>query len=319
MAKRRVEIIIFVISLCLCLSHLVVFAKSTSDSKEPIYPERECSLEFSFCINEIAFSNVSVRLYKIADISSDYKYSVVSSFVSCGLSLNGIQTAREWNVIKTTLESYIVAGGIDTDKVAISNQEGKAFFEKLNTGLYLAIFGEAICENTKCRFDSALISLPMLDSDNLWNYNLKVNPKGIIIPPDDPETEKSFKVIKLWKDYGEEEIRPVEIVVEIFRNGVSYKTVVLSENNLWSYSWNEKDDNAEWTVIERDIPFGYVATVDKRETTFILTNTFVPDDSSSKEPPSTGDTSNVMFFVVIMILSGVMLIFSGVIGKKRSE
>jgi hypothetical protein len=316
MDKRRMKITLFLVFFCLCLLPLNASAKSTTDATEAILTEKECSLTVSCACDGMAFSDVNVNLYKIADVSSDFQYTPTSSFVDCGLSLNGIKTTSEWNVIKTTVESFIVANRIKADKAGSTNGEGIGTFEKLPTGLYLASFSEAVNGDVKCRFQSALVSLPTLNSNNLWQYEIELNPKAELVPP--TETEKSYKIVKLWKGDEGNIKRPVSVEVEIFKNGISYKTVSLSENNNWSYSWTAKDDGTEWTVIERNIPSGYTSTVYKRETSFVLTNTFISDDYS-ESPPSTGDTSNVMFYAVIMILSGCVLIFLGAIGKKRSK
>ena len=58
-------------------------------------------------------------------------------------------------------------------------------------------------------------------------------------------------------------------------------------------------------------------TVEERESTFVLTNTWSatnPDDPV--KPPQTGDTSNVLAHILLMIASGSMLIILGVTGKK---
>ena len=96
--------------------------------------------------------------------------------------------------------------------------------------------------------------------------------------------------------------------------------MILSEENNWSYSWIAKDDGAKWTVIERNAPSGYTATVQKRDNTFILTNTYIPQKPDKPhDAPQTGDTSNVMLYVILLIVSGSMLIILGVTGKRNEH
>ena len=104
------------------------------------------------------------------------------------------------------------------------------------------------------------------------------------ITPDEKD-EITYKVLKLWKDQGYTEYRPISITVDIYRNGELNHTVRLSGENNWAYSWSAEDDGSIWTVIEREIPEGYIMSVEKRSTAFILTNTF--DEQEPEEPDET--------------------------------
>ena len=183
--------------------------------------------------------------------------------------------------------------------------------------MYLAIVSQAAQDGLRCRFDSALIPLPGLGQDGRWQYQVSVNAKGEVLPPVDPDEEAKFKVLKLWRGDEGRDHRPKSIEVEIFCDGISYQTVILSEENHWSYSWSATDDGSTWTVIERNIPKGYTMTVEERQSTFVLTNTWNPTNPDAPvKPPQTGDTSNMLVYVLLMIGSGVVLIVLGITGKK---
>ena len=317
MAKRRMRIIAFILCICLYLIPCQVHAASTSDAKEPISTNENCSLTISYCSGGIAFSELPVNLYKIADVSADYQYTLTSSFEKSNLILNGIQTVGEWNVIRSTLETYILANDITADFNAKTDFEGKASFDALKPGLYLAITERIIQDETTYVFDSALIALPGLGADGLWQYQVDVTSKSEIIPPSQDDEEIELKVLKLWKGDGGSSARPTMIEIEIFRNGTSYQTATLSENNHWTYTWSTKDDGSDWKVVERNIPTGYTMTIEKRETSFVLTNTLNRDVPDNPDSPQTGDTSNIMLWVILMIVFGSMLIILGITGKRN--
>lgn len=307
---------ILLILLCFCFHFLAypVLAASTSDAVEAILPEQECSLTVSYCYGETAFSGIEVKLYRIAEVSADFKYTLTQSFVASDLCLDGIQTAGEWNVIRSTLETYILAYDISPECTAVTNADGLVDFEALKTGMYLAAVST---QELQYRFDSALIALPGLGADGRWEYQVSVNAKGEALPPVDSDEETELKVVKLWRGDENQNVRPESIEVEIFCNGVSRETVLLSEENHWAYTWSAKDDGSSWTVIERNVPQGYTMTVEERQGTFVLTNTWtptVPDDPI--KPPQTGDTMNILAYVLLMTFSGSMLIILGVTGKK---
>ena len=315
MAKRRFGIMTLLLCFCLCMLPGRALAAATTDAKDPIATDAECSLTISYGYEGIPFADQPVKLYKVAEVSADFQYTLTAPFADTRLILNGIQTNGEWNVIRSTLETRILAGNIAPTKTAQTNASGQALFPQLTPGLYLACAVKATQDDETYFFDSTLVALPGLDTDGLWQYQAAVTAKSQVLPPVQPDEEIQLKVIKLWKGDEGRTDRPKSIEVEIFRNGVSYKTVSLSEENNWSYSWVAKDDSADWKVVEQNVPSGYIMTVQQRDTTFVITNT--RPDSPSPTPPPTGDTSNILLYTVMMYMSGTMLIILGIVGKRK--
>lgn len=312
MAKRRLGIVTLLLCFCLGALPCPTLAASTADAKEPIVVDKVCSLTICYSCDGTVFPNQSVKLYRVADVSADFQYSLTSAFSHSGLILNGIQTQGEWNVIRSTLEAQILANKITPIQTAETNPSGEACFTGLTPGLYLAS-GVEIPQT--CRFDSALVALPGVDTDGLWQYEVAVAAKPQVLPPTPPEEETQRNVVKLWK--GDEGLadRPKQVEIEIFRDGISYETVILTEDNNWSYGWTVKADGASWHVVERNVPAGYTMTVEQRETTFVVTN--LRQDRPTPPPPQTGDTSHVLLYVVMMYVSGTMLILLGIAGKRK--
>ena len=298
--------------LCFCICWLSCYAQaaSTTEATEPILTENACKLTIGYCCDGTAFSNATVKLYKVAHVSADFQYTLTDPFAPSALILNGVQTNGEWNVIRSTLEANVLAHKIPETATVLTDASGRASFENLETGLYLAVIGQVSQGDIRCYFDSALVALPALDDQGHWQYEVAVNAKGQILPP--AVADVQWKVLKLWKGGTN---RPKNISVEIFRNGELYQSVVLSQDNQWSYTWTAKDDGATWTVVERNIPAGYKMTVEKRGTSFVLTNTYLPDQPTT--PPATGDTTNVLLFTILMYISGGMLIILGIAGKRK--
>ena len=237
----------------------------------------------------------------------------------------------------------------------MTGQGGGVRFEGLKPGLYFAKTGSAVQNNLIYTFESPLVSLPGTGGSD-WQYDVAVTCKSQVIPmppPDDPEPEEPlhFKVLKLWKGDSGQDTRPESVEIEIFCNGESRQTVILSEANHWSHTWTAKSDGSDWTVAERNIPAGYVLTVTEKGTSFVLTNTLTPDNPEEPEDPDnpngpgdtppdtpdspgtsdetetpvkpsgdtpkTGDTSNVLLYMILLYVSGCALIILGIIGKRK--
>ncbi len=315
MAKRRMAVIVVLMCVCVWLIPPYAMAASTTDAVEPIDVNQECSLTLSYAHDGTVVADAAVKLYQIAEVSADFQYAAVEPFGSYGLALNGIKSNDEWNVVRSTLEAHITADKIAPDQTAKTDSEGLVCFKALKPGLYLAVVGVT---EQPFFFDSALVSLPSLGADGMWQYQVEVASKAEILPPSVQEKER--KILKLWKGDEGKGNRPQSIEVELFRDGTSYKKVLLSQENNWSYRWTAKEDGTKWSVIERTIPSGYTMTVEERGDTFVLTNTYTPKnpDPPSKSP-QTGDSFNVMFYVLLMILSGSMLMILGIIGKRNAH
>ena len=317
MVKRRIGIIGLLLCICLCLIPCAQ-AASTADAKELIALERSCGLTVSYHYEETACSDLPVDVYKVADVSEECYYTLTAAFQPTGLVLNGVQTNGEWDVIRSTLEAHMISNGIAEDASTLTDQNGLAHFDTLTPGLYLVVPGIGTAGEMQYVFDSTLVSLPGLDTDGLWQYQAAVASKGTPIPPEDTDKDIPYYILKLWRGDSNDTARPHMIEVDIFRNRELYQTVVLSEDNHWSYSWTAKDDGTEWMVAERNIPSGYTVTLDQQDTTFILTNTKIPDHTITESPPpKTGDTSNILLYILLMFVSGSLLVLMGLTGKKK--
>ena len=352
MAKRRMGIIAVLLCVCIFLMPLHAQAAVIPNAAGPISPQKDCSLTISLVRDGTGFSGVPVKLYHIADVSTKATYTLTPTFWASGLLVNGIHSNGEWDVIRSTLEAYILANTITPDTSAVTDQAGQVRVDSLVPGLYLVTAEDTVQNDLQCFFESALVALPGLNADGHWQYQLTVTPKSGVLPPIEPDSpgadkEIQFKILKLWKGDSGQVDRPQSIEAEIFRDGISYQTVTLSEENYWSYSWTAKEDGADWMVVERNVPSGYSVTVEERDTTFILTNTRMeeapPGDEPSEEPPvegepsedtpsgervpsggspmadvpKTGDTTNILLYMVLMYVSGSALILLGITGKRK--
>ena len=312
MAKRRMGLIAFLLYFCLCLLPAPVQAASTTDALEPIRPAQKCDFTITYSVDGKGCAGIPVKAYRIAEVSADFQYTLTSAFAPTGIVINGIQTTGEWDTVRSTLESFILAERITPSLTGTTDSSGQVHFASVSSGIYLV--AEAT-NGTDCVFASTLVALPNLGDDGLWQYQVAVSPKPELLPPIEPDETIQLKVVKLWKGDSNHS-RPESVTVEIFRDGISQETVLLFEENNWTYIWAAKKDNASWTVVERDAPAGYRVSLSKKDTTFTLTNTWDTEDPDDL-PPKTGDTSHLMLYLVLMFVSGSLLIILGIAEKRK--
>lgn len=99
-------------------------------------------------------------------------------------------------------------------------------------------------------------------------------------PTPPPEEYTHLTVRKLWDDNGVG--RPDSVTVKLLCNGVeTEQTQVLSNDNQWTYTWEQLDEDYTWSV-EEIVPEAYTPQYSTTGNTTTITNTKnsppVPDD-----------------------------------------
>ena len=288
-----------------------VNALSTADAIEGIDINKESNLTLNYYYDDYEFDNTNVEIYYIASVTTDFRYELSSDFLSYPIKINGIKTENEWTILEQTLNAYIEADSIeatfsktiDKNTVALTNLKPGLYFvktEKIDTKDYTLIF------------DNFLISIPALNEDGTWNYNVDVYPKALEYIP---KYEKvNYTIVKEWIDDGKN--RPESVDVEIYEDGQLVETKVLSSDNNWTYTWTTDDDGSTWTVVERNIPTNYNVSIQNNNRNFIIVNT---DVNYKPENPSTGDNIKMYLYLFIGSLVGItLLLISSLVQRKHS-
>lgn len=170
-------------------------------------------------------------------------------------------------------------------------------------------------------------------SDNPSNYHYALTEAGEYRAQDVPIALKaahgliSIDVNKEWKiDNGGKIADKVEII--LLKNGDKYAAAELSKENNWAHTFENLNDSAEWSVMERAVE-DFTATIKKADSNtgimFTITNDDKPapkDEESSEDkdakdtPPKTGDESSLILFMGIM-LAAVLSAAGVAVYKKR--
>lgn len=191
----------------------------------------------------------------------------------------------------------------------------KEVFVNARTKDLLKVDGKEITSVKKQTFDNSKASIKMpfafdatktdlLAKDgtlaDVVAYVYVYDSKGNLIASEDDLTNKDqtitlytedtkISVKKVWEDNEDQDgIRPAAIKVQLYADGkASGRTVELSENNNWKYTWNDLDKQKDgedivYTVDEIEIPDGYTKTVTNKGAAFTITNTHKPGTTEVK-------------------------------------
>ena len=295
---------------CILLTLLFIYNLQFNVFAETeINVNRQCSLNLEYSVDNCAFENVEIKIYKIADYENDGGYNLLSDYTKYPVEVHGITSQTEWKTAAKTLESFIKSDKLEPTAKNVTNKKGIANFGKLSTGLYLVEGVKAENENGVYQFDAFLIFAPFKNDDGGYDYKVTAKPKSV-------EVSKKYKysVIKLWKESSSAVSRPESIEIDILKNNEVYKTVTLNSKNDWSYNWESNETDVMWNVVEKNVPKGYIVNVTERDNVFTVVNKselIEPQDS-----PQTGDSNIIYLYFVLMFISGISFLLIGIFLKR---
>lgn len=263
--NRLLGLMIFLIAVTVL--PVTVFAKDAVDT------DRSASLTVVCSHDSKPLSGVVFDLYRVADIDASGAFTVTEEFSGYSVSLER-QKVEAWRALAQTIAPCAIRDGIPVVRQGSTDSSGRVGFEELGTGMYL-VYGHRY---TKGDFvyipEPFLVSLPGLDGDNEWYYDVEANCKGIGY--DDPPETTSVRVLKVWDDQGHETNRPKDVEVQLLSEDGVYDTVTLNADNNWRFAWDDLRADREWSVVEKDVPENYTSLISREGITFVLTNTYTP-------------------------------------------
>ncbi len=267
-------------------------------------------------ICETGYTQVENMLWKVYHIGErkNNEFTLTGQFENYPVDMNNIS---EDNIRETAqaLESFAMGDSLKETASGYTDKEGTVSFTGLVPGLYLAV-PESVESDSQVYYSSPLI-VELTDGPE------KVFPK--VYATSSTDVEKQFKVKKVWlNDEGNADKRPADITVDIFKDGSRFDTVKLDASNDWEYSWNTADANAEWRVVERDVPQNYTVQVEHNLMQFLIKNSYAdkkPPVTTTAPPKKTGlpQTGQPWVPVFVLAAGGIFLVCIGIDLKLRTD
>ncbi len=216
-------------------------------------------------------SDIDVRLYRVADAD----YNLVGAFKSYSVS-------QDWNI----LGDYIDRDKIGYDDQVQSDVDGKALFSHLTKGVYLV----KALDNADYTMS---VSVVYVDKD--CDVELKYEPRV--------ETT-SLRVQKVWKD-DDKKNRPSSIGVDLLGDGKVVDHQVLSEENHWTYAWNDLSGDMRWSCVETSVPSGYSVSSYREGNHIVLKNSLNKVVDSKKSESNLPLTGQLWWPVPVLLFVGL--------------
>lgn len=271
----------------------------------------DASLTLHYQKDNQPFPDLPIGIYRVAEAMDDGSFELIEPYASYPINIHGITSQEQWHTVAQTLYSYMTADQVKPDFEGRTDENGTVSFTGLPQGLYYV--NETVAERTDGTyvFNRFLVYLPTPLEDGSYEYNVEARPKCTDYIP-----KTQYTVTKLWQDGGMQSLRPKEVTVDIYQDGILQNTQILNAANNWTYTWYVSEaDQGQWTVTERDVPDEYKVTVRQSGSTFSIINT----RPGQPKPPTTGDTFSPMPLVLIMCISGVLLLILSLYGRRHFQ
>lgn len=254
------------------------------------------SLTLKENIEEKPITGANITIYQVATATTkDYNLSYIfnDNIKNCNLDLSDISDNNLANKIDKCIESLELETITKT-----TNEEGIAIFNNLELGLYLVkqtnnVYGYS-------NIDPFLVAIPTLEN-NMWIYDIKATPKTDVIRLNDIIVEKKWDTIN-------NNNTPDKVLVQLLKKDEVIDTIILNNENNWTYTWTQIEASDEYSVKEIEIPAGYTATYRTVDNKFIITNT--------KTLVQTGQ--NILIIELLSVI-GLIFIITGFIINKRNN
>ena len=240
----------------------------------------------------VVVEGAEITIYKVADATeynNNLKFEYVDEIKSCDFNLEDLENSNATSEILKCITKDVLSITKST------NDKGIVTFDNLDLGLYI------VTQSNKVEgfsvIDSFLVMIPNV-IDNEWIYDISALPKTDIYKGMD------HIINKVWNTVNEN--LPHEILVNLYKNDEVIETVVLNEENNWSYTFEDIEASDEYYIKEVNVPKGYIDSYQIVDNVFTIIN--------SDKLPQTGQ---IFYPIVFLIISGVIFILIGIIILKR--
>lgn len=258
------------------------------------------SAGFTVSVDYETFADVEIRLYHVGDAQGGW----MDGYAEYGLKIDDIGTA-------STLSSYVSRDDKLAAHTGVTDKSGHVSFDNVSSGIYL-LDGDRVETN-----DGIYQVVPSLIQVTDF---VQVDVKHELLQ----KVETVSKTVrKVWAKSN----NTPEIQADLLKNGVLFDSQVLNDSCNWTYTWDDLDGTASWSIVEHEVPEDYLLTVVTDGDVTFLTNTgvFVPSepDEPKVEPPKTnpetGVKSNTVFLIVLFSVLGVLALVSFIVVKMKTK
>ena len=238
--------------------------------------------------------DANITIYKIATVTekdNNLFYQYQDKITNCQANINNLLNKELSKYLNKCIENLELSSITKT-----TNKDGFVKFDNLQLGLYLVKQTNKV--EGYSNIDPFLVAIPK-EENNIWIYDIKATPKTDIIRLMDVIVEKKWDIIN-------SSTRPNEVTIELLKDKEVIDTIILNDENNWTYTWYQIVESESYSVKEKNVPDGYTDTYRQVGNKFIVTNT--------KTLVQTGQN---ILIIELLAISGLIFVITGFIINKR--
>lgn len=221
------------------------------------------------CVDEnVKIPDMKWNIYRVGE-RIDGKIVLTGDFKRYSVDLRDL-SAENIRSSAAVLEGYAMAFQYTPVVSGVTDENGDVSFSTLEKGVYLASGKRVTYGNYSYRPSPVIIEVADSSEQTVLPKFYRTSVFN--------SSDVSYEVKKVWIDNDDAyEMRPVDVTVDLYRDGEFVETVTLNEENDWEYRWVSNDPLASWNVVERKIPRKYVVSIEFNSKQYLIKNSYNPD------------------------------------------
>lgn len=245
---------------------------------------------------EKPLAGAELSLYYVATVKLNEanrpSFTFTDAFAGCGAALDD-------PALTTVLDVYVQENATPVAK-QVTDGQGTANFTNLPLGLYFVKQTGTVENYAACT--SFLVTVPNYNDEG-YVYDVNATPKT------DIAKLTSITIQKVWNT-DESTSATDSVTVQLLKDGVVIATAVLNDENEWRIVYTNMPESDSYSIVEVDIPQGFVAAYTQNGYIFTVTNSAFLIQ-----------TGQLIWPIPILALAGLCLIAVGciVLRKTRNE
>ncbi len=256
------------IFLALCLALVLAMPSFATDTEET------GSIYINYHSDGQPLPYVDFALYHLYDMDEDGDFSPTWAYTGLG-QIQDLTDNEAWLTQGQTAHNFILVYGLEGDFFGVTDDMGRATLDGLDSGVYLLKFAKTVLDEMAYESEPVLL---VVDGDVQT-----VSPK-VDFYPEEELRYRDIIVLKTWRNDQNLGVRPDDITIKLYENAQLYDSVILSEDNSWSYYWKQLSGDSAWGILEEGIPDGYEVEItydrDSSTTIYHVQNTYSNSDSA---------------------------------------
>lgn len=235
-------------------------------------------------VNNVTLSDMEWTVYRAGEVNRWGYYELTGQFENLPVSVGEMITSEIIDTV-STLENYAVLYHYDSYDGGRTDENGELVLDGMEEGVYL-LTGKSVEVDNVYYIPCAFLIFVTADSTyelvypkyEIWDWNASV----------DGNATFTYTITKVWEDNDDASLsRSSSVSLDLYCDGVKYCSIVLDEENDWTYRWSASSYH-DWKTIETDVPDDYTVVYRTDNKQFVVVNTL--EDSTITTTAVTTDS-----------------------------